>query len=317
MAKIFYFLGHEQFQPEVLVEHAIAAEQAGFDGVAVSEHFNPWVADVGAAGFAFSTLGAIAAKTEKLELITSVVTPLFRFHPAVIAQAAATVDRLSNGRFTLGVGTGEPLNEVPLGFEYPGYAERAERMREALEIMRKLLAGEVVTFDGKFYKTRDAKLYSPPKHQVPVLLAAGGPKSVALANESADGIIVSVKNPDEATKKSETKFLAANRWTVFGQNEKDAWQALQAWRGLRAPDRDILFNPVMLQKEADILNRTDVLSKFTIVKNSEDYLAAYSPLIQKLHADIITIQTTTAGDQIELIKMLGKEVLPKLKKINS
>src|SRR5579883_2773271 len=106
MAKIFYFLGHEQFQPEVLVEHAKLAEEVGFDGVFVSEHFNPWVADVGSSGFAFSTLGAIAATTNYMQLMTGVVSPLYRYHPAVVAQAAATVDRLSNGRFMLGVGTG-------------------------------------------------------------------------------------------------------------------------------------------------------------------------------------------------------------------
>src|SRR4051812_23672462 len=103
MAKLFYFLGHEQFQPEVLVKHAILAEKAGFDGLLISEHFNPWVADAGAAGFAFSTIAAIAQVTEKVQLMTGVTTPLFRFHPAVVAQAAATIDRLSGGRFILGV----------------------------------------------------------------------------------------------------------------------------------------------------------------------------------------------------------------------
>src|SRR5579863_3464185 len=102
MAKIFYYLGHEQFQPEELVKHAQLAEEVGFDGLFVSEHFNPWVADVGTAGFAFSTLGAIAQATQKILLMTGVTTPLFRYHPAIVAQAAATIDRLSNGRFILG-----------------------------------------------------------------------------------------------------------------------------------------------------------------------------------------------------------------------
>src|SRR5579863_9768211 len=105
MVKIYYFLGHEQFQPEVLVKHAKLAEEAGFDGVLVSEHFHPWVEDRGAAGFAFSTLGAIAAVTKHIKLMTGVVSPLFRYHPAVVAQAASTIDRISNGRFLLGIGT--------------------------------------------------------------------------------------------------------------------------------------------------------------------------------------------------------------------
>src|SRR6266403_4295275 len=106
MAKIYWFLGHEQFQPEVLVRHAQIAEEAGFDGVMVSEHFHPWVEDNSASGFAFATLGAIAQATKRVELMTAVTTPLFRYHPAVVAQAAATIDRLSGGRLALGIGTG-------------------------------------------------------------------------------------------------------------------------------------------------------------------------------------------------------------------
>ena len=148
MAQIYWFLGHEQFQPEELVEHAKAAEAAGFDGVMVSEHLQPWVADVGASGFAFSTLGAIAASTSKIKLITGVTTPLFRYHPAIVAQAAATIDRLSGGRFELGIGTGENLNEEPLGYKFPDYKERSDRIIEAIEIMEALLSGEKLSYEG-------------------------------------------------------------------------------------------------------------------------------------------------------------------------
>ena len=142
MTQFAYFCGHEQFQPEDLVRHAVLAEEAGFDMVLVSEHFHPWVDDLGASGFAFATIAAMAQATSSIEFTTGVTTPLWRFHPAVVAQAAATLDRLSAGRFNLGVGTGENLNEGPLGYTFPKYAERAARMREALEIMRRLLDGE-------------------------------------------------------------------------------------------------------------------------------------------------------------------------------
>ena len=197
MTRFAYFCGHEQWQPEDLVRHARLAEAAGFDMVMVSEHFHPWVDDDSASGFAFSTIGAMAAVTDEIEFTTAVTTPLFRFHPAIVAQAAATLDRLSNGRFNLGVGTGENLNEGPLGYEFPKYAERAARMREALGIMRRLLDGDKLTFAGEFYKTDRARLYSPPLHRVPIYLAAGGPKSAALAAELADGVITSVKDPAE------------------------------------------------------------------------------------------------------------------------
>ena len=122
MTVFAYFCGHEQWQPEQLVRHAVLAEEAGFDMVVVSEHFHPWVDDQSAAGFAFSTIGAMANATSKLDFATGVTTPLWRFHPGVVAQAAATLDRLSGGRFNLGVGTGENVNEGPLGYEFPRYA---------------------------------------------------------------------------------------------------------------------------------------------------------------------------------------------------
>jgi len=333
MSQIFYYLGHEQFQPEVLVKHAELAEKAGFDGIFISEHFNPWVADKGAAGFAFSTLGAIAATTVKIKLMTGVVTPLFRYHPAVVAQAAATIDRLSNGRFMLGVGNGEAINEVALGYDFPKYAERSERMQEAIEIMKKLFNGEKVDYDGKYYKTKSAKLYSPPIHQIPILLAAGGPKSVALAREYADGLIVSVKDPNESLQTINPKeekvvdpkrsrrirdkpfIVTTSRWTVFAQNEDEAWQSLLAWRGLRAPSRNTAVDPEQLQKEADTLPRGDILSRYTIVSSAQQYIDAYKPLIADLKADIVAIQTTGI-DQEKIIELLGNEVVPELKKIS-
>ena len=186
MTDFYYFCGHEQWQPETLVRHAVLAERAGFDGILVSEHFHPWVDDHSAAGFAFSTIGAMAQATERVRITTGVTTPLFRYHPGVVAQAAATLDRLSGGRFDLGVGTGENINEGPLGLSFPGYAERAARMTEALQIMRRLLDGEKLTFEGTYYRTDRAKLYSPPIGRVPIWMAAGGPKSAALAAKHAE-----------------------------------------------------------------------------------------------------------------------------------
>ena len=148
MPKFAWLASHESYQPEVLIDQTVLAERVGFDMVTASDHFHPWVDDNSAAGFVWAWLGAAAARTDALMFATSVTCPLFHYHPALIAQAAATVDRLSGGRFVLGVGTGENINEGPLGYEFPGYAERIRRMREALEIMHRLLAGEKLDFDG-------------------------------------------------------------------------------------------------------------------------------------------------------------------------
>lgn len=183
--KFAWLCSHESYQPEVLVDQAVAAEQAGFDAVLGSDHFHPWVDDESAAGFVWTWLGAVAARTEWVELATSVTCPLFHYHPGLIAQAAATTDRLSGGRFILGVGTGENLNEGPLGFPFPGYTERIARMKEALEIMHRLLAGEKLDYKGEYYTTDKARLYSPPVRPVPIWMAAGGPKSAAFAGAAS------------------------------------------------------------------------------------------------------------------------------------
>ena len=329
MTRFAYFCGHEQFQPEDLVRHAVLAEEAGFDAVMVSEHFHPWVDDISASGYAFSTLGAIAHATERVEMVTAVTTPLFRYHPAVVAQAAATIDRLSGGRFRLGVGTGENLNEGPLGYEFPAYAERASRMSEALDIMRRLLDGEKLTYEGEWYRTDRAKLYSPPISDLPIWMAAGGPKSAVLAATKAEGIITSVRDP-ETTKERvidpalhaaadagrNAPTIAASRWTVRAESPEEAWQALGAWRGLRAPGRLQALDPADLRQRADDLDRDEVLASYSIVSGPDDYVEAYRPLITEVGADVVTLQTTSL-DQESTISMLGREVLPALRSLDS
>lgn len=325
MTKYAYFAGHEQWHPEELVRHAQLAEAAGFDMVVVSEHFHPWVDDESASGFAFATIAAMAQATQGLEFATGVTTPLFRFHPGVVAQAAATLDRLSGGRFNLGVGTGENINEGPLGYPFPKYAERAARMREALEIMRRLLDGEKLDYEGEYYVTDRAKLYSPPLGPVPIWMAAGGPKSAALAAEKAEGIITSVKVPAETFERviepSREAAAAANRpaprilatrWAIHASSDDEAWQALTSWRGLRAPGRLEAVDPAVLRQRADELPREEVLGRYSMVETAEDIVATYTPLISEVGADVVTIQMASL-DQEGLIDMLGREVLPALK----
>jgi coenzyme F420-dependent glucose-6-phosphate dehydrogenase len=325
MTKFAYFCGHEQWQPEELVRHAVLAERAGFDMVVVSEHFHPWVDDRSAAGFAFSTIGAMAQATSGLEFATGVTTPLWRFHPGVVAQAAATLDRLSGGRFNLGVGTGENINEGPLGYEFPAYKERAARMTEALEIMRRLLDGEKLTYQGEYYSTDRAKLYSPPVGPVPLWLAAGGPKSAALAARKAQGIITSVKAPSDtleavveparqaaAEAGRPDPLILATRWSIKAENDDEAWEALYSWRGLRAPGRLEAVDPQTLRERADELPREEVLGRYSLVSNADDIVETYLPLVEELHADVVTIQMASL-DQEGLIELLGAEVLPRLR----
>jgi coenzyme F420-dependent glucose-6-phosphate dehydrogenase len=322
--KFAWLCSHEAYQPEELVEQAVAAEEAGFDVVLGSDHFHPWVDDTSAAGFVWSWLGAVAAQTELVQLGTAVTCPLFHYHPALVAQMAATTDRLSGGRLLLGVGTGEAINERPLGYPFPGYAERQARMQEALEIIHRLFAGEKLSFHGEYYTAETAKLYSPPVSQVPVLMAAGGPKSATFAGHYADGLITSVKQPEEtvakviepyrqaAAERGGSQMVLATRWTVLAGSPDDAWQVLMPMRGLRAPGRLETADPAELRYRADEMDRAEVLSNYTVVPDAAGLIGAYKPLVTDVGADIVSIQVMSA-DPIAAIEMIGKEVLPQLR----
>jgi coenzyme F420-dependent glucose-6-phosphate dehydrogenase len=324
--KFAWLCSHESYQPEELVNQAVAAEQAGFDVVLGSDHFHPWVDDTSAAGFVWSWLGAVAAKTTSVQLGTSVTCPLFHYHPALVAQMAATADRLSDGRLLLGVGTGEAINERPLGYAFPGYAERQARMREALEIIHRLFAGEKLSFDGEYYTTETARLYSPPVGGVPVLMAAGGPKSAQFAGTYADGLITSVKEPADTVGKviapyrraasdaGRDHLVLATRWTVLADGPSQAWEALQSMRGLRAPGRLEATDPAELRTRADEMDPAEVLASYAVVPGAAGLIEAYRPLVTDVGADIVSVQVMSE-DPMGAINMIGKEVLPQLREL--
>jgi G6PDH family F420-dependent oxidoreductase len=190
MVKLGYKLMTEEHGPADLVRNAKRAEQAGFDFAAISDHYFPWLEEQGHAPFAWSVRGAVAEATEHLGLMTSVTCPIMRYHPAIIAQAAATMGLLADGRFTLGLGAGERLNEHVVGAGWPGVAERHERLAEALDIIQGLLSGKLTTYRGQHFQLDHARLFDRPKRKLPVIVAAGGPEAGRLAGEKADGLIV-------------------------------------------------------------------------------------------------------------------------------
>ncbi len=168
--KLGYKASAEQFDPRELVEIAVAAEEHGLDSVAVSDHFQPWRHNGGHAPFSLAWMAAVGERTSRVQIGTSVLTPTFRYNPAVIAQAFATMGCLYPGRIMLGVGTGEALNEYATGFtgEWPEFKERFARLRESIALMRELWTGQKVDFDGEFYKTEGAYMYDVPDQPSPV-----------------------------------------------------------------------------------------------------------------------------------------------------
>src|SRR3989442_7386609 len=189
MLRLGYKASAEQFGPPALLDFAVDAEQNGLDSVFVSDHFQPWRHSDGHAPFAFAWLGATGERTKRVLLGTSVVTPTFRYHPAIVAQAFGTLGSLNPGRIILGVGTGEHLNEGALGIAWPDNKERFARLREAVKLIKLLWTEESVTFDGEFYHTRKATIYDKPSEPIPIYIGAGGPQVAKYAGRAGAGLI--------------------------------------------------------------------------------------------------------------------------------
>ena len=182
--------GPEQFDPLELLNQAVAAEKAGFETILVDDHFNPWDPS-GESCYTWSWLGAAAARLNGIEIGTGVTCPILRYNPVIVAQAAATIDRMNPGPFYLGVGTGEALNEYPTTGLWPDYDTRQDMMREAIELMRALWSGAEVTFHGDYFTAKKAKLYTPPRRNIPVYISSLVPDSAFFAGRYGDGLVTS------------------------------------------------------------------------------------------------------------------------------
>jgi coenzyme F420-dependent glucose-6-phosphate dehydrogenase len=213
MTAIGYALSSEEHEPSALVAHARIAEQRGFSFALISDHFHPWIDRQGQSPFVWGVLGAIATATDRLVVGTGVTCPTLRIHPAIIAQAAATAASLMPGRFFLGVGTGERLNEHVLGQHWPEWEVRAEMLEEALDVIRKLWTGELISHHGRHYTVENARIYTLPERLPPIHLAAGGPRLASLAGNIGDGLIGTGPEPEVITAYQE----AGGTGPRFGQ----------------------------------------------------------------------------------------------------
>lgn len=185
--RIGYFLSSEEFGPRELIAQARMAEDAGFQGLWISDHYHPWNDEQGHSGFVWSTIGALAQATSTMKLTTAVTCPTVRIHPAVIAQAAATCAVLLEGRFALGLGSGEALNEHILGDHWPAAGERLEMLEEAVQVIRTLWQGGMQSHRGHHYQVENARIYDLPEQTPPILISGFGPKATSLAAKIGDG----------------------------------------------------------------------------------------------------------------------------------
>jgi len=289
----------EQTAPLDLVEHAVAAEAAGFEVAVFSDHFHPWLDEQGQSPFTWSVLGAVAARTERLRLMTMVTCPIGRYHPAIVAQAAATVQILSGGRFTLGLGAGELLNEHVVGGRWPSAHERHEQLEEAIEIIRRLFAGGDQRFRGRHFQLVDARLYSLPDEPPPIALAAGGPEAAAMAAELADGMIVTEPLPELAEAYGDAGG-AGPRWgqvaVCYHEDEAEARRIAHArWR-FAVPGWKVMAelpNPVNFEAATKTATEDDVAELVACGPDPERHVEAIQRFVDAGYDHVAVVQ---AGD---------------------
>ncbi|MCZ7434832.1 TIGR03557 family F420-dependent LLM class oxidoreductase [Micromonospora sp. WMMC241] len=278
--KIGYKLSSEGFGPKDLIRQAVRAEEAGFDFVEMSDHFHPWLDGQGHSSFTWTVFGAIAAKTERIGLATGVTCPTVRYHPAIIAQAAATLAIVSDGRFTLGVGAGERLNEHVVGQGFPSVRGRHERLREALEIIRLLWRGGYRSYEGKYLQLEDARVFDLPDDLPVIAVAASGPVSAAIAAEYGDGLFATEPKPDlvEAYQKGggdgpryaevPVAWAPDEQQAVRAAWETSRW-AVTGWKVMAE-----LPNPVNFEAASRTVTEDDIRQQFAVGPDPETHVAA-------------------------------------------
>jgi F420-dependent hydroxymycolic acid dehydrogenase len=318
-----FTLSHEQFPAPQLVRLGAAAEAAGFDAVATSDHFQPWQADELHSGLAWVTLGALGQKTQRVWMGTAVTCPTLRYNPAVVAEAFATLSLLSPGRIFLGMGSGEALNEEAATGTWPAWQERWERLIEATAIIRKLWTGQPLQHKGRYY-TVNGKLYDPPPQPIPLLLAANGPKAMQLSGQHGDGLITDPQTWKQHKAKWESGARAAGKdpasMPVFAESfvvvgeETDARAPAKLWNFLPRAFKGYhnIPDPAEIERRAAAeLPLPKVYGDWTVSPDPAVHIRA----INELFASGVTTVNIHSGqaDQQKVIEFYGREVLPKVR----
>lgn len=331
MLKLGYKASAEQFDPKRLLAFSCAAEQAGFDSVFVSDHFQPWKHTDGHAPSALAWLGALGASTNRIVMGTSVLTPTFRYHPSVVAQVFGTLGSMFPGRVVLGVGSGEGLNEVPaIGIEWPEMKERFARMREALALIRKLWSEERVSAEGPYYRTENATIYDKPETPVPIYVAGAGPMVAKYAGRSADGFICTsgkkwdlytetlLPNVAEGIKASAKPKPDYDRMiemkVSFDTDRERALHDTRHWAALALTPEEKMSveDPTEMEKLADALPVERAASRWIVSSDPEEHVEKIRPYVELGFNHLVF--HAPGPDQERFLKLYGEQVLPLLRR---
>ncbi|MFL6036471.1 MAG: TIGR03557 family F420-dependent LLM class oxidoreductase, partial [Gaiellaceae bacterium] len=315
--EIGYAISSEEHLPNDIVRHAQLAEEAGFTYALISDHFHPWVDAQGHSPFVWSTLGGIAQATEKIRVGTGVTCPMIRIHPAIVAQAVATVAAMMPGRFFLGVGSGENLNEHITGARWPLPDERLEMMEEAIEVMRLLWQGGEQTHRGKHYTVDHARVYTLPDEAPEIYVAAAAPKAAELAGRLGDGFISTAPEKEFVEKFAEAggdgKPKLGMMHCAYDADEKAALErATKLWPNLalKGPLGQELATPSDFEAAAEMVEEEDVAEATPCGPDPERYLE----MIRKYDdAGFTHVYIHQIGEnQDEFAEFARRELMPKL-----
>jgi coenzyme F420-dependent glucose-6-phosphate dehydrogenase len=328
--RLGYKASAEQFGPRELLDLGVLAEEAGFDSVVVSDHFQPWKHTDGHAPFSFAWLAALGERTSRVTLGTSVVAPTFRYHPAIVAQAMATLGCLYPGRMLLGVGTGESMNEVPvLDIEWPEPPERFARLKEAIALIRQLWTEDFVTFQGEYYRTRDATVYDRPDDPVLLYVAASGPAAARLAGRVGDGFIcTSGKGAElyrdkllpavrEGAEKDGRDYDSIEKMiemkVSYDHDGQRALEDCREWAALALPGekKTGVEDPREMERLAGELSIEQAASRWIVSDDAEEHVERVCEYVEMGFSHLIF--HAPGGDQRRFIELYGEEILPRLR----
>ncbi len=331
MVKLGWKASPEQYTPGEMLEYAIAAENAGFEALSISDHFHPW-SEEGQCCFTWTWLGAAAAVLKKMDMGTGVTCPIIRYDPAVIAQAAATVDSMAPGRTYLGVGTGEALNEYSSTGYWPDYVERQDMVRESIDLCRALWEGNEVTFDSHHYKTRKARLYTLPKNPITIYVSSLVPESAYFAGMYGDGLLTVGGSPPEFYEHMIANFeagaIAAGKdprdmprhieLSVAYTDDVDAAvkQVKKYWAGtaIHAMYLQNIYTPKMSAMNGAVVGRDSIVKRRLISADPEKHAKLAQQFIDLGFTQIIF--GTAGPDELKFIEAYGSEVLPRIRERN-
>jgi coenzyme F420-dependent glucose-6-phosphate dehydrogenase len=318
-------LATEQFPPSALVRQAVEAERARFDALNVSDHFQPWW-EPGESGHAWALLGAIGQATSRVGVGTGVTAPVRRHHPAVVAQFAATMEEMCPGRAYLGIGSGESLNESPCGMEWPRVAEQVERMEESLEIINRLLDGERLDHQGRFYRTKAAYLHTRGDRRPPLYVSAFGPQAAGVAARQSHGlwtladpeqapeIIDAYRSACEEAGKEPGEIILQAGFS-WAEDDEAALEGARVWKSTQIPDyfTDDWHDPRAMYERAEREISDDDFKQAFIVSSDPELHAERVREVEQLGATVVCLQNGSGAAPERALHVYGEQVLPALR----